>query len=147
MKIEDKYWGNKSNAFLTHQTLNDIYNKSKILLLFGIYADDINHYSEKELEDIDGTPGRSGAYPCRIFSYAGSGSLVLADKRKEGDRHFLEDNEFVVYNSVKECIEKIEYYLLHEQEREEIADKGYKRYLKDHTIEIRMKKILEAVNG
>jgi len=146
MKIEDKYWGNKSNVFLTHQTLNDIYNKSKILLLFGIYADSINHYSEKDLENIDETLGRSSGYPCRIFSYAGSGSLVLADRRKEGNRYFSEDNEFVVYNSIKECIEKIEYYLMNEKEREEISDRGYKRYLVDHTIEVRMQKVLKVIS-
>lgn len=144
--IDDKYWFNKTNTFFNHPFLNTIYNQTKILLSFGIFADNVDHYSEEDLKNIDAVSGRSWGYPCRIFSYVGSGGFTLADKRKEIDRYFEDGSEIVLYNSVDECIEKIEYYLEHEKERETIAKKGHERYLKDHTIEIRMQKVLEAIS-
>ena len=143
--IDDRYWLNKTDKFFNHPSLNTVYNQSKILLSFGIYADNVDYYSEKDLENIDGVFNRCWGYPCRIFSYMGSGGFTLADQRKEACRYFEEGVEAITYNSIDECIEKIEYYLEHEEEREKIAEAGHKRYLKDHTIETRMKKVLEAI--
>lgn len=144
--INDKYWLNNKRTLLCHPDLNTLYNQSKILLSFGIYADNIKHYGEQQFNNIDEVPGRCGGYPCRIFSYMGSGGFTLADQRKEQDRYFENGIEAVTYNSVDECVAKIEYYLEHEEERNRIAQAGHERYLKDHTIEIRMKRVLEAVN-
>ena len=112
---------------------------------FGIYADNTNRKQRQQFNNIDENPGRCSGYPCRIFSYMGSGGLTLVDQRKEQDRYFENGIEAVTYNSVDECVAKIEYYLEHEEERNWIAQAGHIRYLKDHTIEKRMQKVLQEV--
>jgi len=44
-------------------------------------------------------------------------------------------------------LEKIDYYLTHETEREEIAYNGYKEVLSKHTYEHRAKEILNVVKN
>jgi len=143
--ISKEHFLNHSNQLLSHAVLNKIYNQSKILLLFGSFADAMDHYSEEDLKNIDSTLGRSGGYPCRFSSFAGSGEFILADKRKETNRYFEEGSEIVTYNSIDECVEKIEYFLSYDEEREKIAKAGHERYLKDHTIDIRIQKVLETI--
>lgn len=144
-EIDSRFLIGNGEKLILHEELNQIYNETKVLLLFGMYADNIDQYSEGQLKDIDGQPERSAGHACRIFSYLGSGGFTLVDRRMENDRYFREGVEAASYNSVDECAEKIRYYLEHNDEREAIAKAGNERYLKDHTIEIRMKRVLEAV--
>lgn len=61
----------------------------------------------------------------------------------EGLEKFYEINkEIVIYESLEDMIEKIKYYLKHQDEREEIAYLGYKRTLSDHTMVKRLKDLL-----
>lgn len=155
--IDPRHWFGNGMHFLTHEQLNDVYNQAKILLSFGIYADGMNHYSEAQLQeinksqlevDIEGNPQlkeRNAGYPCRIFSYLGSGGFTLADRRDEQDRFFKDGEEAVSYNSVDECAAKIKHFLVFEKERERIAEAGYERYLAEHIIEKKMERVMAAV--
>ena len=44
-------------------------------------------------------------------------------------------------------LQKINYFINNDSEREIIAKNGYKRLLKEHTYEHRMKKFLQIVRG
>jgi len=51
--------------------------------------------------------------------------------------------EVETYDSIDECIDKIKYYLLNEEEREKIAKAGQVRTLKEHTYEKRIEKLFD----
>ena len=51
--------------------------------------------------------------------------------------------EIVCYNGIVDLINKIKYYLEHEYERLEIAERGYQRFLNEHTYEKRWDIVLK----
>ena len=70
--------------------------------------------------------GRTFEYPaCRAFQ------ITCADNRL--GNYFTIDKEIVTYRDINELIEKIHYYLVHDQEREEIAEAGYQKVITQHT--------------
>ena len=55
----------------------------------------------------------------------------------------VDGEDFIIYYSPDELIEKIEYYLSHEDEMRTIAENGFNKLLKYHTSEVRAKEFLE----
>lgn len=53
--------------------------------------------------------------------------------------------EIETYSDVKELIEKIRYYLLHEEERERIAAAGHKRAVDEHSYKQRFVNIFQRM--
>jgi spore maturation protein CgeB len=58
---------------------------------------------------------------------------------------FVLDKEVIAYRTGEECAELIQYYLEHEDEREEIARAGQVRTLRDHTYNQRMQALVDIV--
>ncbi|MGM0882785.1 MAG: glycosyltransferase family protein [Bacillota bacterium] len=56
-----------------------------------------------------------------MFEIAACGTLQLTDIRADLDRFYTPGEEIVTYASPQEMIEKNEYYLHHEHERQTIA--------------------------
>jgi spore maturation protein CgeB len=75
----------------------------------------------------------SYANNCRLFEATGVGTLLVTDWKKNLHEMFEPGKEVVSYRIPEECVEKIQYYLKHEDEREEIARAGQQRTLRDHT--------------
>jgi spore maturation protein CgeB len=69
------------------------------------------------------------------------GGFPLADYRAGLSDLFTED-EIAVYESDAELLEKARYYLVREDARLKMAEKGRRRVLKDHTYEERVKVIV-----
>jgi spore maturation protein CgeB len=55
---------------------------------------------------------------------------MLAERTTEHQTYFEEDKEAVYFNSFEEMIDKIRFYLQHEQSRARIAEAGYNRCLR-----------------
>ncbi len=83
----------------------------------------------------------------RTFEIAGCGAFQLVKYRPALEELFEVGKEVATYKSFDDMIEQIDYYLEHEDERNKIAEAGYKRAHKDHTLEIRLKKMLKIVFG
>lgn len=90
-------------------------------------------------------PGEFRGVNKRVFEAAGCGAFQICEYRLEIEDLFTVGEEMVVYHSLKDLREKIDYYLTHPEERMAIADKACKRAHKEHTYENRVKKILETV--
>ena len=60
---------------------------------------------------------------------------------------FVEGEEIIFYNDIVDCINKINYYKTHSEERENIAKRGQEKALKHHTQKQRVNKILELCKG
>ncbi|MBN9386612.1 MAG: glycosyltransferase family 1 protein [Chloroflexi bacterium] len=89
----------------------------------------------------------SGVYAnnMSLFETTGVGSLLLTDNKKNLGDLFEIGKEVIAYENADDCIEKIRYYLDHENERAAIAANGQKRTLKEHTYFHRMQQLLDIL--
>jgi spore maturation protein CgeB len=77
----------------------------------------------------------------RHFEINACGGFQLSYYVEGLDRMYSIGEEIAIYASPEELVEKIRYYLKHEDEREAIAQRGYERTLRDHTMEERFQHI------
>lgn len=84
--------------------------------------------------------------PMRVFDVLGSQGFLVTNNKEDISRLFIPNKELVVYRDLKDLEEIIEYYLVHEDEREVIKYQGFERVKQDHTFEIRIKEIMNKVN-
>ncbi len=66
---------------------------------------------------------RSGI-PLRVLDIMACGGFVLTNRQAEIDAYFEEGKELVCYDGMEDCMDKIAYYLEHEEERAQIAAAG-----------------------
>jgi spore maturation protein CgeB len=81
----------------------------------------------------------------RIFDCKAGGAFILTDARALNSRFFVTrgpERELVEFSSPQECMELIDYYLAHEQEREAIASRGRGKVLREHTYDRRLEQIV-----
>jgi hypothetical protein len=75
----------------------------------------------------------------RVFEALGCGSLLVTNQIGPGQDLLFKNGEHIVeYRSKRELIEKVDYYLHHEEEREKIAARGREEALRKHTYAHRM---------
>lgn len=88
---------------------------------------------------------RSGV-PLRAFEIMGSGGFLLSNYQEDFLDCFDPGVDFVYYDSYDDLMEKVEYYLSHEKERQEIAQNGYEKVKNYHTYSNRMDAMLEVMD-
>lgn len=71
----------------------------------------------------------------RVYEALGSGSFMLSDYGVYPE-HLEDGNDFVTYKNNKDMIEKIDYYLKTDKEREEIALNGHKKISQYYSTDI-----------
>jgi len=89
----------------------------------------------------------AGAYAgnARLFEATGVGTLLVTDWKKNLHEMFEPGKEVVAYRSAEECVEMVQYYLEHDEERKAIARAGQQRTLRDHTYYQRMQEFADIV--
>lgn len=112
---------------LSHQERTGLYYRSKI----GFDM----HYSP--------TPMETGNI--RMYEVPAHGMMLLCDKAglDAHERIFEPNKEAVFYDSIEDALEKIEYYLEHDEARERIARAGFARVHRDYDGETGLKKLLD----
>ncbi|WP_273834661.1 glycosyltransferase [Guptibacillus sedimenti] len=82
----------------------------------------------------------------KYFEVLACNTLLLAPGNKElEDLGFVDEETFVSVDE-KNFIEKANYYLKHEQERIDIAIRGYKMVHELHTTEVRVKELIKNIS-
>lgn len=81
----------------------------------------------------------------RVFEIAACGGFQLCDPCKGLDACFDFESELPVYTSLRELREKVDHYLAHPEEREQIAAAARERALRDHTYEQRARRMLDLI--
>jgi len=80
----------------------------------------------------------------RIYQMIGNGGFLIHPKleglKEEG---WIEGKHYVGYKTFPELVEKIKYYLKHDEEREKIRKAGYEFCVKNFKYTDRVKKLLE----
>lgn len=76
-------------------------------------------------------------YPSQIkgrnFEVPGCGGLLLTEKVEGLEEYYIVGREVICFDGMNNLVEMIDYYLTHEEERLDIAYKGYQRTLHNHT--------------
>jgi len=81
----------------------------------------------------------------RLYESTGMGAMLITDYKKNLGDLFRIGSEVEAYSSIPELVEKVEYYLRHDSERETIAKAGQKRTLEDHSYLDRMRSLVSMV--
>jgi spore maturation protein CgeB len=81
----------------------------------------------------------------RTFEIAACRSFQLLSCRRDLPKFYAPGQEMVCFQNLKDLKRKINYYLAHEDEREQIAVKAYRRTLKDHTYRVRLRYLIHLL--
>jgi len=81
----------------------------------------------------------------RNFEVPACGTMEITEDADDLRNYYKLGEEIVVYNNEKDLADKIKYYLTHPEEREEIAKRGYKRTIREHSIEKRFEDIFRMM--
>lgn len=117
------------NGRIDVKILPEIFSKSRVVLGVGTIGHCTDFYSLK-MRDFDGPM---------------SGSFYLTHDNPDLYELYDIGKEIVTYRNPEECVNKVEYYLTHPDERETIAKAGKEKAIKNHTWEKRFDKVLRVV--
>ncbi len=87
-------------------------------------------------------PIRTGL-PLRVWDILGAGGFVLTNYQTEITEYFEPGKELETFASEDELLDKISYYLEHEEERRQIARNGYEKVKAEASFELRIRQMLE----
>ena len=88
---------------------------------------------------------RSGI-PLRCMEIMSCGGFLLTNFQSDFLKHFHAGEDFVFFENKKDLLQKIDYYLIHEEERLAIAESGYQKVLKNHSFDTIFQKIYNIIN-
>ncbi len=157
-KIEEKYEisfvGRKSKT-MRERYINDIINRNMPIRVFGHGWDD-GYVTTEEMVDIfktskinlnfSGTGNRKGLKG-RITLVCLTGGFLLTEYVPGLEDYFKIGEEIVCFNDTKEMIDKINYYLNHDEERRAIARAGWTRAVNEYTPTHMMSKVFTEIEN
>jgi spore maturation protein CgeB len=107
-------------------------------LLVGVFSPNL---------DADVEVAKAQQIKGRNFEVPGCGGFLLTDNADNLEDYYLSNKEIVCFEGNDDLIEKIKYYLEHEEERMKIAQSGYERTLREHTYVHRFNQIFKRINS
>jgi spore maturation protein CgeB len=134
-----KIWGNNcppwvsspiKNCYTRHYVAED--EKAKAYCSAKILINTI-HYCE--IEGVN----------CTLFEAAGCGAFQIADWKPGLPELFEPEREVVTFGTRQELKAKVDYYLAHPAQRQEIADRACARAHREHTYELRLEKMFQIL--
>ena len=81
--------------------------------------------------------------PLRTMDIMASKGFLLTNFQQDFMDHFVPDEDFVYYENYEDLMSKCEYYLVHDNERREIAENGFEKMRKFHTYEARIEEMFK----
>ena len=103
----------------------------------------IFHLSKINL-NFTSKPIRSGL-PLRIWDIMSAGGFVLTNFQTEIPEYFEIGKEIEIFSSKEELIDKISFYLVHDEERKKIAGNGYERAKREYSLDVRIEQMLSRI--
>jgi len=126
--IPVQVFGREWGRYVPFEEMMDIFITSKINLNFSRATD-----SERK-----GPKGRT-ALICL------AGGFLLTEYAPVIEKYFEIDKEVVCFNDTEEMIEKIHYYLNHEEERQAIAQAGWRRATGEYTPFLILSRVFDEI--
>lgn len=84
--------------------------------------------------------------PLRVFDIVSCGGFCMTNYQPEISEYFVDGKELVMYTSMEDLVEKVVYYLEHDEERKQIARNGYEKLKRNHNLGNKIEEILEYIN-
>ncbi len=81
----------------------------------------------------------------RVWDVLGCGGFLLTNYQAELPSYFEIGKDLDAYESLPELLEKVQYYLTHEEERIEIAIHGYEKTARLHSYENRLAEMIQMI--
>ena len=97
--------------------------------------------------NIEGLPGQRAFYTGRMMESLANGCCYFYPKpnyRVDFPNGLIDGEDFVIYNTPEDLIERLHYYLTHPNEMKVVAENGFNKLLKYHTSEVRAKEFIET---
>lgn len=88
----------------------------------------------------------SSGIPLRCLDIMGAGGFLMSNYQPELTLRFIPGEEFVVFESEEDLLEKEDYYLNHELERMEIAENGWKKIQQEFSYQNQFQNILSYLS-
>jgi hypothetical protein len=117
----------RKNARISPGEANLLYNSSRIavnLHLHDVYSQGVNP---------------------RTLEVPGSGCFLLTDHRSEIAKMFDIETEVATFRDMDEFEVKAEYYLAHEKEREDMAERAHRKAHSEHTFAARCMEMVDIL--
>jgi len=127
--IQVNIFGKGFNSFVEFDRMVDIFNSSKINLNFSESA----------------RKGTKDQIKGRVFEVPMCGGFLLTEYTEGIEEYFEIGREIDCFHNMEEAVDKINYYIEHEDKRKKIAEAGYIRSLKNHTWTDRLTSVFEGV--
>lgn len=80
--------------------------------------------------------------PLRALDIMGAGGFLLSNYQPALAEEFVDGSELVLFESREDLLEKTAYYLEHEEERREIALRGWRKVQQEFTYDTQLRKML-----
>ena len=124
-------WGNTSLAAyyrgpLTTQEASKAYRCAKISLNTNVLP-------------------RARGVNLKTFEICVAGGFQLTDVCEDLVHAFEPHRELEVFEGEEQCVERVRYWLAHDAERKQIAQAGYERVVRDHTLKRRMLELMHIL--
>ncbi len=84
--------------------------------------------------------------PLRAMDIFANGGFLLSNFQSDFLIHFTPDEDFVYFGDKGDLIEKVEFYLRNDGERERIAKNGYEKVCREHSYKVRFEEIFKVVS-
>ena len=75
----------------------------------------------------------------------GAGGFLLTNYQNDFAMHFVDGEDYVSYSDREDMLNKIKYYLEHEDERKLIAENGCRKVREEHTYTQRLSEIIGSI--
>ncbi|MEW6536594.1 MAG: glycosyltransferase [Candidatus Auribacterota bacterium] len=104
-------------------------------------------YSSSQININITVPQLRNSFSHRAFEIPACGGFLLSDYRPEAENFFELGREIVCFKTIEDLTSKLTYYRSHPNECKKIAERGYKRVLRDHTYTARAKSIIDTLKS
>ena len=136
----ETFGGDSFNGQITFEKKIEIINRSKINLDFNGTSEETRLNRKHQINT------RKKQIKGKCFEHTVCGSFTLCEYAP-GLEHFFEvGKEIDVFYNKEELLEKVKYYLKHEEERESIARRGYERAKRDYDAKLAVPKLLSTID-
>ena len=85
--------------------------------------------------------------PLRAYDIMGAGGFLMSNYQPDLASHFVQDEDYVYYDGRKDLLDKIGYYLKHENERKDIARSAHNKVAREHTFDVRAGQIIDMIKS
>jgi len=131
-----KYGRGWENGWLSLEDVVKIYNETKInISLSGAYVPDFMPGAKKDIKQLKG----------KLVEIAMCGGFLLTDYAPYLEDYFDIGKEVICFSDVEDAKRKIEYYLSHDQEREQIAQAGYEKARRHYSSDVVLQNLFKEV--